>query len=181
MTRDDITNYSVIERLRNGRSVTIRTIRPHDTDLVAAGLRRVSPESLYHRTFSARKTFNDKEIARLVNIDLERIVALVAVMQEAGQDLIVGEGRYVRLGGTEGTVAEVAFLVDDERKGQGVGTLLFRHLAAIARSAGVAQFVAAVLAQNKVMLHLFDRSGLKVTKTRDEDTVRVTIDLRAPE
>jgi len=179
MDRIDVASYSVVEPLRNGRQVLIRAIRPDDAGLVAEGLRRVSHESLYQRTFSARKVFNDKEIARLVNIDLERIVALVAVMQTAGEDLIVGEGRYVRLGGAEGTVAEVAFIVDEERKGQGVGTLLFRHLATIARSAGVAQFEAAVLAPNKVMLHLFDRSGLTVTKKRDKDTVRVTIELNA--
>lgn len=179
MNKDRIANYSATETLRKGGSVTIRAIRPDDAGLVAAGLRRVSHESLYQRTFSARKVFNDKEIARLVNIDLERIVALVAVMQAAGEDLIVGEGRYVRLGGADGTVAEVAFIVDEERKGQGVGTLLFRHLAAIARSAGVAQFEASVFASNKVMLYLFDRSGLTVTKARDKDTVRVMIELNA--
>ena len=177
MNNKDIANYSAVERLRDGRSVTIRAIRPDDAGRVAEGLRRVSHESLYQRTFSARKVFNDKEIARLVNIDLERIVALVAVIHAAGEDLIVGEGRYVRLGGFDGTVAEVAFIVDEERKGQGVGTLLFRHLATIARSAGVAQFEAAVLAPNKVMLHLFDRSGLTVTKNPDKDIVRVMIEL----
>ena len=132
MTTYDISNYSVVERLRNGQQVAIRAIRTDDTALIADALRRVSTESLYQRTFSARKIFSDKELARLVNIDFVRIVALVAVMQDPVRELMVGEGRYVRTGEAAGTSAEVAFLVDDEHKGIGIGSLLFRHLAVIA-------------------------------------------------
>ena len=177
MDKDVIANYSVAESLRDGRKVTIRAIRTDDTVLIADALRRVSAESLYQRTFSARRIFSDKELAWLVSIDFERIIALVAVIQDAGRDRIVGEGRYVRTGGATGTSAEVAFLVDDEHKGVGVGSLIFRHLALIARDAGVTLFEAEVLDGNERMMRLFKRSGLPVTKNTTGCTVHVTIEL----
>ena len=178
MNKDDIANYSVTGTLRSGRQVTIRAIRRDDTGLIADALRRVSPESLYNRTFSARRIFNDKELAWLVNIDFERIVSIVAIRQDEGQVLMVGEGRYVRTEGGASTSAEVAFLVDDQHKRQGIGSLIFRHLADIARSAGITRFEAEVLPSNEGMLQLFDRSGLSVSKKTTGGTVHVTLELK---
>ena len=44
--------------------------------------------------------------------------------------------------------AEVAFVVIDDYQGQGIGAALLRHLAAIARSAGLKELVAEVLPEN---------------------------------
>ncbi len=177
MTRNDIVNYSVQDRLRDGRTMTIRAMRPDDAGLVAEGLRRVSPESLYRRTFSARRTFTDKEIARMVNIDFERIVSLVAVRQEEGKDRIVGGGRYVRTGDAAGKSAEVAFLIDDTYQGMGIGSRVFKHLLIIARASGITRFEAEVLPANEAMMRVFTRSGVPVTTTRTRDSVYVLMEL----
>ena len=177
MHKNDIINYSVAATLRDGSSVTIRAIRHDDIALIADALSRVSPASLYQRTFSARRIFSDKELERLVNIDFERIVALVAIMQDAGRDMIVGEGRYVRTDGPTGSSAEVAFLVADELQGIGIGSLIFRYLAAIARPAGVMRFEAELLGWNERMMRLFMRSGFPIARKSSGATIHVTIEL----
>ena len=57
-----------------------------------------------------------------------------------------------------------------------VGRLL-AHLSAIARDRGIARFEADVLAENKAMLVVFERSGLPMRKSRDGGVLHVTLDL----
>jgi GNAT superfamily N-acetyltransferase len=97
-------------------------------------------------------------------------VALVAVLDDAG-GTIVGGGRYVLV--RPGT-AEVAFAVVDEFQWQGVGGALMRHIATIARAAGLEELIAEVLAQNRAMLKVFEKSGLPCRTTRESGVAHVT-------
>ncbi len=178
MKRNDLVNYNSTEHLRNGRSVTIRAIRPDDKGLLIDTLSRVSPQSLYLRLFSAKRKFSDDEMNRIMTVDFVNVVALVAVMDENGVDKIVGGGRYVRIGPSDiEQRAEVAFLIDDAHQGLGIGSRIFKHLVEIARESGITHFEAEVLPSNTPMLRLFARSGLPVTKTMTSDSVHVTIPL----
>jgi RimJ/RimL family protein N-acetyltransferase len=177
MESKDVVSYSVVERLPNGREVTVRAIRPDDKGQVAGTLKELSSESFYRRTFSPKRDLSDKDLKQLTDVDFENIVALVAVMHENGQDRIVGGGRYIRMGDAASRSAEVAFLVDDEHQGLGIGSRIFRNLIAIGRASGIAKFEAEVLPSNDGMLRLFQRSGLAVTKSMARDAVHVTIDL----
>ena len=56
----------------------------------------------------------------------------------------------------------MAFAVVDEYQAQGIGALLLRHLAAIARDAGIEHLTAEVLADNVPMLSVFEKSGYRV-------------------
>ena len=77
-------------------------------------------------------------------------MALVAVVKhDDGGEEIVGGGRYVML---QPGRAEAAFTVVDHHQGRGPGTVLLRHLAAIAGGAGIHEFVAEVLPDNTPML-----------------------------
>jgi len=178
MLKDDIVSYSAIENLRKGQQVTIRAIRPEDKGPMAAALRELSSESFYRRTFSSKRELSDADMKKLTEVDFEVVVALVAVMSEEGQDRIVGGGRYIRMGDASAPKAEVAFLIDDAHQGIGIGSRIFKHLLAIARAAGVAQFEAEVLPANEGMLRIFERSGLPVARTRARDAVHIMIDLK---
>jgi RimJ/RimL family protein N-acetyltransferase len=182
MQKYEIENYSITERLKDGRQVTIRAIRPDDKGGMAEAMREVSAESFYRRIFSAKRELSDDDLKKLTEVDFENIVALVAVMKEEDQDRIVGGGRYVRTGTSEaGAKAEVAFLIDDAHQGLGIGSRIFRCLVTIARALGIAQFEAEVLPSNDGMLRLFTGSGLLVIKTMTRDSVHVIIDLNPDE
>jgi RimJ/RimL family protein N-acetyltransferase len=170
----DLSNFSAIETLRNGRNVEIRAQRPQDGDALEAAVARMSDESVYRRFFGPRRQFTEKEAAYFLNIDFAKHVALVVMTNEDGKQAIVGAGRYVVI---QPGRAEVAFAVVDEYQRQGVGAALMRDLAAIAREAGVGELIAEVLADNAAMLKVFQRSGLKMSTTREGPAVHVTLRL----
>jgi RimJ/RimL family protein N-acetyltransferase len=166
--------YSAGEALRDGRRAEIRALRPDDrADLITA-VGRTSAESFYRRFFGVRHEFTEREIASYLNIDFVNHVALVAAMDEGERPTIVGGGRYVVV---EPGTAEVAFTIVDEYQGQGIGAALLRHLAAIARSAGLQKLIAEVLAVNAPMLKVFERSGLDYSTKRDSGVVHVALRL----
>jgi RimJ/RimL family protein N-acetyltransferase len=167
-------SYSAIEKLRNGERIEIRAVRPQDRDDLIAAVGRTSSESLYRRFFAVRRHFSETEESFYLNIDFVSHVALVALADENGQRNIVGGGRYVV--GKSGQ-AEVAFTVVDKYQGRGLGAALLRHLAAIARQAGLRELVAYVLPDNRAMLKVFEKSGLKYNAKREAGSLYVKLGL----
>jgi RimJ/RimL family protein N-acetyltransferase len=165
-------SFSATERLRDGRQVEIRALRPADRDELLAAADRTSDESLYRRFFGVRRVFSDAEVAAFVNIDFVHEVALLAVMRESGQEVVAGGGRYIVV---EPGTAELAFTVVDEFQGQGLASALLRHLTALARAAGLREFIAEVLPDNTAMLRVLERSGLPSQRKREDGVVRVAL------
>lgn len=157
-----LSRYSAMEQSRSGRRIEIRALRPEDRDQMLAALDRTKIQSLQLRFFVAKRGFSEQEIAFFTNLDLVNHVALVALAEEDGKPAIVGGGRYILARPLQ---AELAFLVVDAYQGQGIGTLLLKHLVAIARSAGLEHLEAEVLAENAAMLKLFKKLGFKPDST----------------
>jgi RimJ/RimL family protein N-acetyltransferase len=166
--------YSAVETLRNGERIEIRALRPQDRDDLVAAVNRTSSESLYRRFFAVRRHFTETEESFYLNVDFVSHVALVALAEENGQQSIVAGGRYVV---SEPGQAEVAFTVVDKYQGRGLGAALLRHLAIIARQAGLHELVAYVLPDNKAMLKVFEKSGLKYTTKREAGSLYVKLGL----
>ncbi len=166
--------YSAVELLRDGRRLEIRALKPDDRAGLAAAVGRASSQSLYRRFFGVKRQFSEQEIAFFVNVDFVSHVALVAVVEEDGRPVIVGGARYVVI---EPGKAEVAFAVVDQYQGQGMGAALMRHLAAIAREAGLRELIAEVLPENIPMLKVLERSGLPFSTTREPGVVHVALRL----
>ena len=167
-------DYSVIEKLRTGERIEIRAVRPQDRDDLMAAVDHTSSDSLYRRFFAVRRHFTETEESFYLNVDFVSHVALVALADENGQPIIIAGGRYVV--GEPGE-AEVAFTVVDKYQGRGVGAALLRHLAMIARQAGLRELVAYVLPDNRAMLKVFEKSGLKYTAKRESGSVYVKLAL----
>ena len=178
MRTDDIRNYTVIERLRGQRTVTIRAIRPDDKGLIIDGLNNVSAESLYRRFLAIRKELTVEGLKKVTEVDFVNVVALVAVVEKDGNDQIAGGGRYVR---TTGQRAEVAFLIGDTFQGLGIASLIFKHLVAIARDSGITEFEAEVLRSNEAMFKVFARSGIPVARAASGGSVHVLMELTREE
>jgi RimJ/RimL family protein N-acetyltransferase len=176
--RDNIINHSVTERMRDQRQITIRAIRPDDKELIMKGLPRLGAGSMYRRFFTAKSGFTNDEWKTLTEVDFVNVVALVAVLQAHGEDWVIAGGRYMRSGvfGNRQR-AEVAFMIGDPIQGQGIGTILFNHLVAIARASGIAEFEAEVLPSNTAMLKVFEKGGHPVKTSAARESVHVIIDL----
>jgi GNAT superfamily N-acetyltransferase len=167
-------NYSAIEMLRDGREVEIRALRPDDQADLLAAVARTSAQSIYRRFFSAKREFSQQEVAFFTDVDFVDHVALVAVVNDGGRPAIAGGGRYIVV---QPEKAEVAFAVVDAYHGQGIGSTLMRHLAAIARKAELRELIAEVLPENAAMLKVFERSGYSLSTRRDPRVVHVTLRL----
>ena len=170
----DSASFSVRERLRNGEEIEIRALRPADRNALLRAISRASERSLYRRFFGIRREFSDAEVTAFVDVDFTTQVALVAVSHENGLEVIAAGARYIVV--RPGT-AEIAFTVLDDYQRQGIAPVLLRHLAALARAAGLSTLIAEVLPENTAMLRVFERSGLKAAQVRDGDLVHVTLQL----
>lgn len=170
----DVATYAAHEHLRDGGLVTIRALRPeHEADMLAA-LERINPESLQRRFFVMKRHFSDKERAFFMDVDFKNHVALVARVEEAGAEVVVGGGRYVVF---EPGRAEMAFMVIDAWQGRGVGSRLMRHLVKIASEAGLNELTAEVLPENAAMLNVFRKFGFKPAARLDPQTVHLVLEL----
>ena len=158
---DDRDRWAVPVVLSDGDSVFIRPITVEDQPALLALHHRQPREDLYFRYFSAKSTLTEKELNHFTDIDFHDRVALV--VEDRGE--FVAWASYERWPGRDD--ADVAFLVDHEQHGRGIATLMLEHLAAIARSNGIARFTAEVLYENKPMLRVFARAGWPVKRHLD--------------
>jgi RimJ/RimL family protein N-acetyltransferase len=166
----DRPNYGAVETLRNGCRFDIRAFRSSDRERLLAAVGRAGTLSLYRRFFTVKSGFTDAEMAFFLNPDFVDHVVMIALVQEADcrrrPYVVVGPGK-----------AEIAFVVIDEYQNEGIGLLLLRHLAVIARDAGLQTLIAEVLPENTPMLKVFEKSGLAMTTTCDPEVGHVALAL----
>jgi len=167
-------DYSVVEHLRGGRPIEIRALRPDDKAEMLAAIGRTSTQSLQRRFFAPKKGFSEQEMAFFLNIDFESHVALVAQIDEDGRPAIAGGGHYIVARPGQ---AEIAFIVVDAYQGQGIGTILMRHLAILARDAGLRELIAEVLPENTAMLKVFKKFGFRPGSKREAQAIHLTMQL----
>jgi ribosomal protein S18 acetylase RimI-like enzyme len=139
-----------------------------------AAIGQTSPQSLRRRFFVAKKGFSEQEMAFFLNIDFDNHVALVAEIDADGHPAIVGGGRYIVV---QPGQAEIAFIVVDAYQGQGIGTMLMRHLAVLARHAGLKELIAEVLRENTAMLKVFEKFGFGPGSRRDPQIAHLILPL----
>jgi RimJ/RimL family protein N-acetyltransferase len=167
-------DYSAPEHLRDGRAVEIRALHPDDRADMLTAIGQTGTESLRRRFFVPKKGFSEREIAFFLNVDFESHIALVAQIDEDGRPVIVGGGRFIVV---QPGQAEIAFMVVDAYQGQGVGTILMRHLAVLARDAGLKELIAEVLPENSAMLKLFRKFGFKPASKGAPQVIHVALQL----
>jgi RimJ/RimL family protein N-acetyltransferase len=167
-------NYSAQEQLRDGRPCEVRALRPSDEADMLAAIDRTGAQSLQRRFFVTKRGFSETEKAFFMNIDFVNHVALVAEIDEDGRRAIVGGCRYVV---AKPGQAEAAFIVVDAYQGQGIGTILVRHLVKLARAAGLTELVAEVLPENTAMRKVLGKFGFKTGRSLDPQVVHLSLPL----
>lgn len=146
-------------QLPAGERVWIRPVRMTDEELLQDLFSRLSDESTHQRFMSYKRAHPHEDMAELVNLEAEDSVGIVVCADEDGR-LIVAMARYDVDPATN--LADIAFVVQDEWQGRGVGTLLMKSMAELARARGLSGFTADVEAANKPMMMVLHRSGLEV-------------------
>ncbi|HLE77145.1 MAG TPA: GNAT family N-acetyltransferase [bacterium] len=141
--------------LRDGSTVSIRSLSPGDESALLAFLRGLSSESRAFRYFAGTGDSILADTARTeAHADPSRRLNVIATTGDP--ERIVGHAVCVRV---DSDRAEVAFAVADEYQGRGLGTILLGYLAEVTGRVGVSAFVAYVLPANHAMLDVFRNSG----------------------
>jgi acetyltransferase len=174
------TQYVSPWRMRDGRDVLIRPIRPEDEPLMRDFHELLSEQTVYLRYFhmeglSARVAH--ERLIRKCFIDYDREMALVAetVDRETYQRQLLAVGRLARQ--PDPQQGEVAVLVADRFQNLGLGTELLSRLIAVARSEGYARIVAHILPENVNMRKLAERFRFQIEPHQDPGEVVAELSL----
>ena len=153
------TAYPVAEvreaRLRDGRKMQVRPTRTSDTGAMQELFHRLSEEDVRTRFFQKLTSLTDTAAQHLCSVDYEEEMAFAAVIGPSAHQRIVATSTYY-LNPASG-LAEVAYIVDPEWQGAGLGALLHARLVDYARDHGARGLTADVLAENSRMLRVFER------------------------
>jgi GNAT superfamily N-acetyltransferase len=176
----DLSQFRQPGVLRDGTPVVIRAVRADDRERIVAAFHKLDPQTIYTRFFSFRKELSEAELRRFEASDFEHFVALVVTLGSGIEETVIAAASYVVVDGANaGRSAELAFMVEEDYQGQGLASRLLATIAGIARSRGISRCEADVLAGNKPMLSVFQRSGLPMTTSRSGGVVHVVLDLAA--
>lgn len=167
-------------KIKDGREILIRPIRPEDEPLMAQFHESLSEQTVYLRYFhmealSAR--VGHERLLRKCFIDYDREMALVAGCQTeaGGRREILGVGRLTRQ--RDPQKGEVAVLVADKAQRLGLGKELLRGLIDIARDEKFQSVTARLLPDNAGMRDLAQRFGFMVVESADPSEINTVLKL----
>jgi acyl-CoA hydrolase/ribosomal protein S18 acetylase RimI-like enzyme len=160
-------------KFKDGLTIRFRAIKPSDEDEMRRLFYRFSDQAVYYRYFSPIKTMPHEKMQEYVNVDYRYHMSIVAIVDEAGVEKIIAEARYAR--SKNESFADTAFIVDESYQGKGIASYLFELLIRIAREEGIAGFKADVLANNKAMLKVYEKSPYPVHTVLSEGVYKLTI------
>ncbi len=153
--------------LHDGSTVSLRPVRPEDTELLEELFASLDPMSQAFRFFSGAADMA-RAAELMTEVDYSNRYGLLAFRGQ--QHRPVGHGVYLAM---DPTRAEVAFAVADDFQGRGLGTLLLAHLAEAAGDNGITTFRAEVLPANRRMIDMFRESGFPVETESSTEGLRV--------
>lgn len=153
------TAYPVAEardvQLRDGREVQLRPTRTSDTGAMQELFYRMSEEDVQTRFFQKLTSLTDTAAQHLCSVDYEEEMAFAAVTGPSSHERIVAASTYFLNPATG--LAEVAYMVDPDWQGAGLGGILHRDLVDYARRHGARGLSADVLSGNSRMRRVFER------------------------
>ncbi|WP_018656580.1 GNAT family N-acetyltransferase [Actinomadura flavalba] len=156
--------------LRDGTRATVRPITMADADAVRALHERCSLATRRMRYFSAKPYPPRRVVERFC--DPWHGLTLVA---EGPDGSLLGMAHLIHV--LDPGVAELAFLVEDDWQGRGLGSALVRLLVELARDRGLAELRATTLSENARMRRLLTRMGGRTRRTDEPAIVEVRVAL----
>ncbi|MDH7607502.1 MAG: GNAT family N-acetyltransferase [Candidatus Bathyarchaeota archaeon] len=167
--------YETLWKLRDGRTVLLRPIKPEDEPLWLEMFKNCSEESIRYKLFQTLKHMPHEVRVRYCNIDYDREIAIVAELTENGARKIIGTARVsIELDGKTG---EIAFLVADPWQGLGLGTKLVDYVIEIGKERGLETVYGIMLPENRKAIELMKNLGFQL-KYMEDGTIRGTLNLK---
>ncbi|MGP0053673.1 MAG: GNAT family N-acetyltransferase [Solirubrobacteraceae bacterium] len=155
--------------LRDGSTLRLQTPTPVDFEDIKVFYDGLSSESRYFRFHGFGRT---DTVAR-ADAEASGVDRLALIARH--------DGRVVAVAGYDGLrepgVAEVAFAVADDDQRRGIGMRMLEQLAEIAAGRGIHRFDAEVMANNRLMLGVFEHAGFAVRRWGSFSELTVSLDI----
>jgi len=161
--------YTKTITAKNGIEVILRAIRPEDEPIEREMLASVSDRSLSLRFMGIKPKLTHTFLTRLAQIDYDREMAIIAVVEEDGRKKMVGVARIVS--DAWGEAAEFAIIVADRWHNQGLGSYMTDYILEVARDKGISKIFASVLRENTGMVQMLQRRGFILKLDPDDHSV----------
>jgi acetyltransferase len=157
-------------QLPDGVDLTIRPIRPEDAEIEQIFVRSLSEEAKYFRFMDSLQELSQAMLVRFTQIDYDREMALIAVLEHDPQETELGVCRYII--NPDGESCEFALVVSDEWQHKGIGHKLMGCLFDVARAKGLKIMEGEVLAANHSMLSLVTSLGFTVSTSAEDPAIK---------
>jgi len=166
--------YQSLWKLRDGRTVILRPIKPEDEPLWLEMFHNFSEESVHFRVFQTIIDPPHEYSVRYCNIDYDRELAIVAEIEEDGKRKMLGVVR-LNISPSEKT-GEISFIVTDTMQGQGLGSKMVDYMIEISKDKKLEIINAIMLPDNYKAIKLLGEMGFTI-ESMDDGTQRATLDL----
>ena len=158
---------------KKGFEIFLRPVKISDEPLLKDFFYSLSDETLRRRFMGALKNIPHERLQKFVVIDYTRDLIILAVEKYEERAKVVGIGQYSIEKTTH--TADVAFAIRDDYQDKGIGTQLLIYLTYLAKQQGLLGFTADVLADNRRMLHVFEKMGFDIKKRLGAGAYEVTM------
>lgn len=167
--------------LSDGAKIFVRPVRPTDDELLREFHYQLSEETVFRRYRRPLRSLPHSERLKLVNVDYERDMALIAIDRSGAHEELLGVGRYYLDESTR--IAEMAFTVRDDWQERGIGSILMDRLLAVGSAKELAGFDAYTQHDNHRMIRILLNRGFAATAEAAGDTThwRLIFGKPAPE
>jgi acetyltransferase len=152
--------------LQGGVAATIRPIRPEDAAIESEFVHGLSEQSKFLRFMFTLHDLAPAMLSRFTQIDYDRELALIGVIDTPEGEKQIGVARYITLEDEES--CEFAIVVGDDWQGKGLARQLFSSLIEAARHTPLRMMTGVTLRENSRMLELARSHGFRL-KTDEDD------------
>jgi acetyltransferase len=155
-------------RLPGGSHVSVRPVRPDDSELIQSYVRGLSPASRYFRFLGAISELSASELHRATNPSAAS-GSMVLESHYGGMRTMIGEARWHIE--ASGQTCELAVSITDAWQRQGFGTWLINHIGARVKSLGARLVAAEILHANQPAQRLVRKLGFQALPSNSDPKV----------
>lgn len=158
--------------------IFFRPAKPTDERPVKEFFYSLPKDESYIRFVSIMKIFPHYDVQRMVNIDYQREMSIVALAGDRNANHVIAISRYVLDEG--GLTGEIDFAVHPDYGRRGIASFLIHHLVEIARARGVRLLSAYISAGNERVFGVFQKLGYVVDSTFKDGTYEIRLHFDQP-
>jgi len=164
--------YEMAWKMRDGRIVLLRPIKPEDEPMWLEMFKNFSEQSIRYRFFQIIKDTPHEVRVRYCNIDYDREIGIVAELKE-GKRKILGVVRLIIE--PDGKTGEIAFIIADPWQGLGLGSKMVDYMIEICKDKHLETVYAFMLPDNHRAIRLLKKMGFKIEQI--QDVTKATLNL----